>query len=115
MKRVLIVDDEFGILEALGEVLAEEGFAVSMARNGKDALKRVAEAKPDLIVVDYMMPVMDGATFINEVRKTDQATPIVMMTAVRKEQLPPGLAIAEVLQKPFGIEVLMATVKKLLG
>jgi CheY-like chemotaxis protein len=115
VKRVLIVDDEFGIVEALSDVLSEQGMTVSTARNGKDALKRVAEAKPDLILCDYMMPVMDGLQFITELRKADGATPIVLMTAVRREQLAEGLPVSEVLQKPFRVEQLLSVVKRFLG
>jgi CheY-like chemotaxis protein len=113
VKRVLIVDDEFGIVEALSDVLGEEGYAVSTARNGKDALKRVSETKPNLIICDYMMPVMDGLQFIEELRKTDATTPIVLMTAVKRDQLPAGLRVEQVLQKPFGVDVLLDVVKKL--
>jgi CheY-like chemotaxis protein len=113
VKRVLIVDDEFGIVEALSDVLGEEGYAISTARNGKDGLKRLQEAKPDLIIVDYMMPVMDGLAFVAELRKTDTLTPIVLMTAVKRDQLPDGALVDQVLQKPFGVEVLLEVVKKL--
>jgi len=115
VKRVLIVDDEFGIVEALSDVLGEEGLAVSTARNGRDALKRAAEARPDLILCDYMMPVMDGLQFLTELRKTDAATPVVLMTAVKQEQLPTDLEVAAVLQKPFGVNELLAVVKRLLA
>jgi CheY-like chemotaxis protein len=116
VKRVLIVDDEFGIVEALTDVLGEEGLAVSSARNGKDALKRVAETKPELVIVDYMMPVMDGLEFIDALRKQPGGTiPIILMTAVRRDQLPSALDVSAVLQKPFGVEELLVLVKKLLS
>ncbi|MBK7857194.1 MAG: response regulator [Archangiaceae bacterium] len=115
MKRVLIVDDEFGIVEALSDVLGEEGYAVSTARNGREALKRFGEVKPDLILVDYMMPVMDGLQFIAELRQIDTQCPVVLMTAVKRDQLPPALKVAEVLQKPFGVDQLLEVVQKLVG
>lgn len=115
MKRVLIVDDEFGIVEALTDVLGEEGLAVSTARNGRDALKRVEEVKPELVIVDYMMPVMDGLEFLDELRKhKDGSIPVIMMTAVKRDQLPTTLRVAAVLQKPFGVDELLVLVKKLL-
>ena len=115
MKRVLIVDDEFGIVEALTDVLTDEGLAVSTARNGKDALKRVDEVKPELIICDYMMPVMDGLEFIDALAKrSDGAIPVILMTAVKREQLPTGLKVSAVLQKPFGVDELLGLVKKLL-
>ena len=115
MKRILIVDDEFGIVEALTDVLGEEGFAVSTARNGRDALKRFEEVKPDLVLVDYMMPVMDGLEFIEVLQKHQhRSIPIVLMTAVKREQLPSSLNVAAVLQKPFGVDALLTLVNKLL-
>jgi len=113
VKRVLIIDDEFGILEALADVLGDQGYEVSMARNGRDGLKRVDEARPDLIVVDYMMPVMDGVQLIEELRKRgDASIPVVLMTAVRRELLPAGLTVDAYLAKPFGIDELIDVVKK---
>lgn len=117
MKRVLVVDDEFGLLEALGDVLSEAGYAITTARNGKDALKRFAEQQPDLVVCDYMMPVMDGAAFIAALKVLPGAerTPIILMTAVRRANLPHELAVAAVLQKPFSIDALLSTVKRVMG
>lgn len=115
MKRVLIVDDEFGIVEALTDVLGEEGLAVSTARNGRDALKRVAEVKPDIVILDYMMPVMDGVEFLEQLRKNaNGAIPVILMTAVRRDQLPTALQVSAVLQKPFGVDELLVLVKQLL-
>ncbi len=114
-KRILIVDDEFGIVEALTDVLGEEGYAVSSARNGKDGLKRVEETKPDLLLVDYMMPVMDGLELIEQLKAhKDGAIPIILMTAVKKDQLPTGFKVQAVLQKPFGVDELLDLVKQLI-
>ncbi|HEX6242550.1 MAG TPA: response regulator, partial [Polyangiales bacterium] len=65
---MLVVDDEFGIVDSLSEVLSERGFTVVGAANGKDALRRVAERRPDLIVLDYMMPVMDGREMLRQLQ-----------------------------------------------
>jgi len=117
MKRVLVVDDEFGLLEALGDVLAESGYAVSTARNGRDALKRLSEARPDLMLVDYMMPVMDGPAFIKAVQQLDGLgdVPVVMMTAVKAANLPKDLGVVSVLQKPFSIDTLLGVIKQYVG
>lgn len=64
MTTVLIVDDEFGIAQLLGDVLEDEVCTVLLATNGRQALDKVAEALPDLVIADFMMPVMDGATLI---------------------------------------------------
>src|SRR5579875_335552 len=60
-RTILIVDDEAGVLEVLEFILTDLGYSVVTALNGRDALMRVQENKPELIVLDLMMPVMDGA------------------------------------------------------
>lgn len=65
------------------------------------------------MLADYLMPVMDGLQFIAELRKTDPETPVVLMTAVKRDQLPDGLQVSEVLQKPFGVELLLELVQQL--
>ena len=61
MAVILVVDDEIGIANLLADVLSDEGHRVLVAVNGRDALKRAEEERPDLVITDYMMPVMDGA------------------------------------------------------
>jgi CheY-like chemotaxis protein len=61
---VLVVDDEYGIANLLEDVLRDEGHSVVTASNGRQALERMATERPDLIVADYMMPVMDGAALL---------------------------------------------------
>lgn len=117
MKRVLIVDDEFGIVDSLAEVLSEEGFAVSTASNGKDALRRLAEQRPDLILMDYMMPVMDGAQTLQAIR-SDPALrdiPVLMMSSVPKANLPAKCAPNAFLRKPFDVDALLSVLGSLLA
>ena len=64
MAVVLVVDDEVGIANLLSDVLSDEGHRVLVAANGHDALKRAEEERPDLVITDFMMPVMDGAQLI---------------------------------------------------
>jgi CheY-like chemotaxis protein len=117
VKRVLVVDDEFGLVEALADVLSDAGYTVSSARNGKDALKRIAEGVPDLVLMDYMMPVMDGPALLAAMRAeaATRATPVVLMTSVQRANVPRELDVQEVLQKPFKIDALLQVVKKLVG
>ncbi|MBR4258833.1 MAG: response regulator transcription factor [Kiritimatiellae bacterium] len=77
---ILVVDDERGIREGLKMQLAANGFEVLTARNGEEALKVYAEARPDLIVMDVMMPKLDGFAACREIRKGDKITPIVFLT-----------------------------------
>lgn len=79
-RRVLIVDDEASIREVLGQYLALEGFAVQGAADGVEALRAVQSAPPDLIILDLMLPGIDGIEVCRRVRQSS-ATPILMLTA----------------------------------
>jgi CheY-like chemotaxis protein len=67
MAVVLVVDDEVGIANLLADVLSDEGHRVIVAANGHEALKRAEEERPELVITDFMMPVMDGAQLIKAV------------------------------------------------
>lgn len=117
MKKVLIVDDEFSIVETLAEILAWEGYATASAPNGEAALRAIAAARPDLILLDYMMPVMDGVQLLRALRADASlaSIPVVMMTAA-----PLGISDADrcwdaLLVKPFDAEQLVRTIHRLLG
>jgi CheY-like chemotaxis protein len=117
VKTVLVVDDEFGITDALGDVLGEEGFHVVVARNGKDGLRRVGEQRPDIILLDYMMPVMDGRDMLKALQ-ADPASrdiPVVTMSALARAQLPADFTPAAFLRKPFDIDMLLTELRRLLG
>jgi CheY-like chemotaxis protein len=64
MALILVVDDEFGIAKLLQDVLVDEGHGVMLATNGRQALEKAAEQRPDLVITDFMMPVMDGASLV---------------------------------------------------
>lgn len=86
MQTVLVVDDEFGVAEVLQSMLEDEGYRVATAINGKQALTRLAELTPDLIMLDYMMPIMDGTLTLAAIRK-DKAfarTPVIMMSSLEE-------------------------------
>lgn len=115
MKTVLVVDDESGILESLEEVLGDEGFSVTIARNGKDALAKVASQRPDLVLLDYMMPVMDGRETLRALRN-EPATrdlPVIMMSALPRKSLPADCVPDAFLRKPFEIDALLRELSRL--
>jgi len=114
VKSVLVVEDEFGIADALSELLSDEGFQVTVARNGKDALKRVDEHVPDIILLDYMMPLLDGSEVLKALRGTPryQHIPVLMMSAL--DGIPPDCRPNAFLRKPFDVDVLLAKVAALL-
>jgi CheY-like chemotaxis protein len=115
-KTILIVDDEFGIVEVLEYILADAGYSVVSALNGQDALARLRETVPDLIILDYMMPVMDGAALIKILRADSKyrSIPVLLSSAL------PEAAIREhcdgydaFLRKPYKTEKLIETISRL--
>jgi len=68
-KKILIVEDEMAILNVLADKFTLEGFEVAMAKNGQEGLKIALENHPDLILLDIVMPIMDGMTMLGELRK----------------------------------------------
>lgn len=106
MALVLVVDDEVGILRLLEDVLTDEGHTVVVAVNGRQALDRAAEKRPDLVLTDFMMPVMDGAGLINALA----AEPVLADVPVFVMSSLPEAAVAErcpnyaaFVRKPFKI------------
>ena len=83
MAVVLVVDDEVGIAHLLSDVLSDEGHRVILAANGHEGLKRAEEERPDLVITDFMMPVMDGAQLIKALRdhRDLKRVPIYLMSS----------------------------------
>lgn len=110
---ILIVEDEKTIADILAFNLKKEGFEVLCAYDGATGYSYAIEKNPDLILLDIMMPVMDGFTFCKKLRKTSEV-PIIMLTA-RSEEVDKvlGLEIGadDYVTKPFSIRELMARVK----
>lgn len=118
MRTILVVDDEFGEAESLVSFLSEEGYRVVAARDGNQGLLRFLEIKPDLLLVDFMMPVMNGAEMIREVRKdgAHQNLPIVLMSAAHEHILRHYYAGYDAfIKKPFTREQLLDVLRKLLA
>ena len=117
MRRVLIVDDEFSNLEALELILTEEGYDVTVANNGRQALEKLEAAAYELILTDHMMPVMSGVQLIEAVRSNPHyaETPILLMSGVPESVLRPlTSAFDGFLRKPFDIDTLLQHIKVLL-
>jgi CheY-like chemotaxis protein len=84
MAVVLVVDDEFGIAKLLEDVLTDEGHHVLVATNGRQGLERAQIECPDLVLTDYMMPVMDGAALVAALAAKEELArvPVVMMSSM---------------------------------
>ncbi|MFP2900636.1 response regulator [Corallococcus sp. 4LFB] len=113
-ETVLVVDDEQGILEALADLLREEGYRVLTASHGREALERMAEVKPDLVLTDWMMPVLDGPALIERILQDPSLRhiPVLGMSAVDVNGLKRLHPAMEFLQKPFDIRALMKLVRR---
>ena len=113
MKKILVVDDEKPISEIVKYNLVKEGYEVFTAYDGEEALEKVEEVEPDLIILDLMLPKMDGLEVAREVRKTHDM-PIIMVTAKDSEidkVLGLELGADDYVTKPFSNRELVARVK----
>ena len=117
--KVLIVDDEPNIVVALEYLMRENGFDVRAARNGEEALALLGEFRPDLVLLDVMMPRKDGYQVAQTIRDTPAlaGTRIVMLTAKGREtEISKGLAVGAdaYITKPFSTLELVEQVKRML-
>ena len=115
-KNILVVDDEKRILSLLDAYLEQQGFQVSTATNGKEALFVARHEKPDLIILDIMMPEMDGFEFMRQHRK-ERETPIILLTAkVEEDDKVIGLELGadDYVTKPFSPRELTSRVRAVL-
>jgi CheY-like chemotaxis protein len=118
-KRVLVVDDESSVAQVVVDALADEGYEVRWAANGREALAVLGAWLPDLIVLDLMMPVMDGRAFRAAQRHLSgpAATVAVLVLSGMREAraTAEALGAAAALTKPFDLDDLVATVDRLLN
>jgi DNA-binding response OmpR family regulator len=115
--RILIVEDELPMRTALTDCLEAEGYRVMAAADGAAGLEKALAEKPDLILLDLMMPKLDGFSVCAELRRLGQGTPILILTAKGQvEDRVRGLDLGadDYLAKPFSIEELLARVRALL-
>jgi CheY-like chemotaxis protein len=117
VQTILIVDDEFSIAETLGEILAWEGYAILMAPNGRAALDEMESRAPSLILLDYMMPVMDGLELLAIMRQRPslERVPVILMTAARLALPSDRQQFDALLRKPFEVHEVLRIVRGLLG
>lgn len=117
MARLLIVEDEERLARQVARVLGEEGYAVEIAGDGRSALRHAVSGSFDVLVVDWMLPDLDGTQVIRRLRVADVSAPILMLTARdqvedRVEGLDAGAD--DYLPKPFAIQELLARLRALL-
>ena len=118
MKTILVVDDELGSAEVLSLILEEEGYKAYCAVNGRQALVQARDVVPDLVIVDYMMPLMNGGEMAQLVRAAPlhSKVPIVMTSATDEEQVEQHSEYYDAfLRKPYRWDDLFAIIRRLLA
>jgi DNA-binding response OmpR family regulator len=114
VKHVLVAEDDMATRNFLVAALTDEGYIVSVAADGKTALERCDKLKPDLVVLDLSMPIVDGPEFLRR-RGTGCTAPVIAMSAAfRREQLR-GLPVVAFVAKPFDLDVLIGVIARSLG
>ena len=114
-KRILVVDDETDVQEFVSLVLQDHGFEVICAANGEDALGKIEAFHPDLVVLDLMMPVMDGWGVLDRLRELALPPAVIVLSAYPDEWRAFRGGAWECLPKPFEPETLVATCERALA
>ncbi|MDL4839172.1 response regulator [Aquibacillus rhizosphaerae] len=116
-KTVMIVDDQLGIRLLLEEIIKSEGHSVFTAENGKEALDKIEQTKPDLLLIDFKLPIMDGHTLIQQLEQQDIRIPTILMSGLADEAAKKceGLeTVKQVFAKPFNVEEARRHINRLL-
>jgi CheY-like chemotaxis protein len=117
MKTVLVVDDEFDLTGTLRSILESEGYETRVCTNGKEALECLEAAKPDLVLMDVMMPMLSGFEVLRSMRTAPEleAVPVILMSSVAPSVKREDYHWQAFLRKPFTIVTLVKTVESLIG
>ncbi len=114
--RVLVVEDEEAVGEILADVLADAGYEVRRARNGLEGLRLIGAWLPQVIILDLMMPMMDGFTFRAEQRRLggrEAAVPVIVLSGAREMRARTReLQAVEAISKPFDLDDVVAAVER---
>lgn len=115
--KILIVDDEVGVRVSL-KIIFKDNYEVLEASNGEDALKILQETRPDVIILDIIMPNINGIEVLREIKRIDRQLPVIVISAIRdtamgKEAMKSG--VFSYLSKPFDVIELEQIVQRALG
>jgi DNA-binding response OmpR family regulator len=117
-KTILVVDDDRELVDALRSMLERQGYRVIQAHDGHQAKQAVYNQRPDLMILDMMMPRMGGYPVLEHFKDKSDAPPIIMVTAnegSRHKVYAEYLGVIDYIRKPFAMERLLETVNKALG
>ena len=117
--KIMVIDDDVKSLELMEAILVPRGYEVITTNNPLQAVALITVEKPDIVLLDVMMPVLDGYSVLSEIKKTKQISniPVVMLTALGFElnkELAQNLGAAGYITKPVELAVLMQTVSRVL-
>jgi len=118
MATVLVVDDEFGIVDVLETILTDQGYRVLTACNGKQGLVRLSAEKPDVVLLDFMMPILGGAEMLRAMAAEPayQRIPVIMISSLGEDVIAEKCkGYAAFLHKPFRAAAVLSTVARVLG
>lgn len=116
--KIILAEDELALAQIIKESLETRDFKVFLCKNGEEAFSEFLKNKPDILVLDVMMPKKDGFTLAQEIRKTDKKTPIIFLTAKSQTQdVVDGFHFGgnDYLKKPFSMEELIVRIHALLN
>jgi YesN/AraC family two-component response regulator len=113
MERILVVDDEIHVVRLLQKFLASKAYEVYTAKDGIEAIEKVKEVKPHIVLLDILMPRMGGIEALKEIKKINPKTGVIMVTAVSDEELAKRalqLGADEYITKPIDLNFVEASV-----
>jgi CheY-like chemotaxis protein len=118
MPTVLVIDDEFGIVDVLETILTDGGYQVLTACNGKQGLERLSTEKPDVVLLDFMMPILGGAEMLAVMASEPayQVIPVIMISSLGEDVIAKKCTgYVAYLRKPFKTAAVLSTVARVLG
>lgn len=118
MARILLVDDAAFMRMRCAKLLQENGYETMEAENGADGVTKYVSDKPDLVLMDITMPIMDGITAVKEIKAKDPEAKVVMVSALGQQSMVIEAIKAgakDFIVKPFQPDKILSTVKKLVG
>lgn len=117
-KEILIADDEPGIRMLLTDLLTNDGYHVSTAKTGKEALDKINANTYDLIILDYKLPILDGNKVLQQLNQDKRETPAILISGLIEEVIKGSRnnnMIKKVIAKPFNVKDIQQSVKFILG
>lgn len=117
MADILIVDDEEGIRMLLNEILSHSGYQIYNASTGKEALDKLGEQSFQLLILDYRLPIMDGAEMLRELEVRGERIPVILMSGLTEhfiEEQTNSPNVKHIIAKPFDVQHLIGLVQAIL-